>query len=352
MVTLTERLYNQKIPCGTTAVIGADIGGTNSNFGIFDKISSHPLLLFSLHAKSQEVRDFPLLVRDVLRYAKEKYNLTIDHALFACAGVVSSAHDSSKPTNLNIVIDAHAIVQATGLKCVYIVNDFVVIGYGIELLDPASLVSINKGTLWSKGNKAIVGAGTGLGKCNMFYNTYAERYVPIPSEGGHADAVLERPIEYEFAKFIQQTEEFSCPVSWEDVLSGNGIQRMYRFFHTRANANEHTKQEKVPYPDEIFKSRLHDKHSGDTFNLYTLFYARCLKNFALDALALGGLYVAGGIAAHNVPLFQTSLFMKEFLQCGKLAYLLKNIPVYVIADYNVSLYGAAYYLYLEDVCQV
>jgi glucokinase len=42
--------------------------------------------------------------------------------------------------------------------------------------------------------------------------------------------------------------------------------------------------------------------------------------------------------------------MDEFLNCGKQQELLKQIPVYVITDYNVSLYGAAEYMRLEGLC--
>lgn len=350
MNSFEEHRYKQEIPHNITAIIGADIGGTNSNFGIFDQHNATPDLLFSLHTKSQKITDFPSVIKQLLSYVKKKYNISIDHALFACAGVVSPHKDFSKPTNLDFIVDAYEIKKVTGLRCVYVVNDFEVIGYGIDLINPKDLVRINQGKSHSHTNKAILGAGTGLGKCMMFWNHYAGRYVPVASEGGHADAALQYPIEFELANFIKKTEHFNCTISWEDLLSGNGIQRIYQFFHANTDEYGHEEYEQLPHPDEIFKQRNHDKHSTNTYELYITLYARCAKNFALDALALGGIYIAGGIAAHNVSMFQSASFMKEFIDCGKQAHLLKEIPIYVITDYNVSLYGAAYYLYLEDVC--
>ena len=84
--------------------------------------------------------------------------------------------------------------------------------------------------------------------------------------------------------------------------------------------------------------------------MYARFYARCAKDFALNALAVGGVYIAGGIAAKNLPMFELPAFMKEFVNCGKQQALLQEIPVYVITDYNVSLYGAAQYMILENAC--
>lgn len=352
MAQLIERLYDAKIPRNKTAIIAADIGGTNSNFGIFSMHNAKPELLFSLHAKSQDVKDFPALVQQVIAFAKDKYNIRINHALFACAGVVSPQKDFSKPTNLAITIDAKAIKKATGLQCIYIVNDFEVIGYGLDLIDPKDIVLVNQGVPVERAQKAILGAGTGLGKCIMFWDHTVQRYVPVASEGGHADAALQYPLELDLANFIKKQERRTTNISWEDLLSGDGIQRIYSFFHNNSNSDGHKRGEQVPHPDEIFKSRTDNQHSADTFKLYTILYARCAKNFTLDALALGGIYIAGGIATHNVQMFRLPAFMAEFTNCAKQGHLLQKVPIYVIADYNVSLYGAAYYLRLEDVCSM
>ena len=140
-------------------------------------------------------------------------------------------------------------------------------------------------------------------------------------------------------------------VSWEDLLSGRGIQRIYNFFRSRQSdiqAN-HDLVTNGFNPDEIFNNRHIDTHSWHTFQLYSLIYARCAKNFALDTLALGGVYIAGGIAAKNLQLFEQKEFMDEFVNCGKQQELLKNIPIYVITDYDISLYGAAEFMYLEHI---
>ncbi len=344
MIQLKENLYADTVPHNIECLLGADIGGTNSNFGIFHVQNNVPILLLSLHAKSQQVTDFPVLVHQVLLFVKQTYGITIKHALFAAAGVASPNKDQSKPTNLSYVIDASAIKKATGLSCVYVINDFEVIMYGLDFIAPKDLVLVKKGVALERATKAILGAGTGLGKCIMVWNSDRNRYMPVASEGGHEDVAVQTSLELELVEFIQKTEKRACNISWEDVLSGNGIQRMYQFFHARANGGQHAKREQVPHPDEIFQDRNNSKHSWDTFELYTTLYARCAKNFGLDVLARGGIYIAGGIAAKNLPMFELPQFAREFVNCGKLADLLEQIPIYVITDYNVSLYGAAAYL--------
>ena len=350
MIQFKEKKYVTDIPRNITCILGADIGGTNSNFGIFQLRDGKPILLLSLHIKSQEIKEFPLVVNDLLDLVKQTYGISISHALFAAAGVVSSGKNYSKPTNLSIIIDAAEIKKATGLTCVYVVNDFEVIGYGLDLIDPKDVVPVNKGVAREHANKAIIGAGTGLGKCIMIWERDRNRYVSIASEGGHEDFAVQNKLELELVEFIQHREKRSCNISWEDVLSGNGIQRIYQFFHARSNDGHDAARDQVPHPDEIFNARNHDQHSKDTFELYTVLYARCAKNFALDVLARGGVYITGGIAVNNLEMFKLPQFTDEFVNCGKQAELLKEVPIWVITDYNVSLYGAAAYLLVENMC--
>ncbi len=167
---------------------------------------------------------------------------------------------------------------------------------------------------------------------------------------GHADFAAQSQLELDLVTFIMQHEGRICNVSWEDVLSGYGIQRIHRFFKQRSGGGKGG--DNGPHPDEIFNARNRDEDCRKTFELYTTFYARCAKNLALDALALGGVYIAGGIAAKNLPMFELPAFMNEFVNCGKQQKLLAQVPIWVITDYNVSLYGAAAYMLLEGVCDL
>ncbi|PSN17165.1 glucokinase, partial [filamentous cyanobacterium CCP5] len=54
-----------------------------------------------------------------------------------------------------------------------------------------------------------------------------------------------------------------------------------------------------------------------------------------------GLYIAGGIAAKNLPLMKSGLFMDAFLEKGRMGPLLKQVPVHVVLNPQVGLIGAA-----------
>lgn len=347
-----EEIYSDLLVNKRPVYLVGDIGGTNANFAFFLIDGGVPKMLRSVHYKSKEITDFTVVVKDVLAHAQRELGAQVVEACFAAAGVISERRDFSKPTNASFVIDVDTIIENTSLQCVTMANDFEVIGYGLDLIDTSLIIPIHRGAQQKKGNKAILGAGTGLGKCILVWDKDRNYHIPVASEGGHADFAPHTDLEFELMHFIQDTENYTCPISWEDVLSGNGIQRIYRFFQKRNNnkAAHSTLSERGPHPDEIFNSRLLDDHSAKTFDLYAALYGRCAKNFALDALALGGVYIAGGIAAKNIPLFQQPNFLQEFVACGKQREILVTMPIYVIKDYNVSLYGAFEYMRREGLC--
>ena len=340
--------YVQDVPQHISAIIGADIGGTNSNIGVFQIVGKEPRLLFSLHYKSQEVTDFTALFTHVFAHIKDTYNITVERMCVAAAGAVSQDKMFVRPTNLFVTIDLRDVIAQTGVRSALLVNDFEVIGYGLQSLTSKDLVQVNPGAVAREGAcKAIIGAGTGLGKCILYFDTHTKRYMPLVSEGGHADFAAQTEQDFRLIQYTRRSERYACNISWENVLSGNGIARIYTFFKHQEHDNSNGIH---PHPDEIFNRRGESVLSQKTFEYYTRLYARCAKNWALDALAFGGIFIAGGIAAKNLPMFQLPVFMEEFSNCGKQQELLSTIPIWVIADYNVSLYGAAWCVLLEHDC--
>lgn len=350
MYQFREEIYVVNIEPHTPCIIGADIGGTNANVGVFDITNiQNPILLFSLHGKSKTITDFTEFAKEVMGaiHAKLVFPKT---ACFAVAGAPNDDNTRCKPTNATFVVDTNEIVKNTDLQCSYLVNDFQVIGYGLPLLKQEDIVQVNKGIPRAQDNKVILGAGTGLGKSIMRWEKDRNLYIPVSSEGGHADISIQSRLELELLEFIHEQERKVCNISWEDVLSGKGIGRIFKFFCVKEN--QEALNNDGPHPDKIFEARNDNVCSKKTFELFTQFYARCAKNLALDALALGGVYIAGGIAAKNIELFKLPAFMQEFVNCGKQEKLLSSVPIYVITDYNVSLYGAAEYMKLEGLCTV
>ena len=82
----------------------------------------------------------------------------------------------------------------------------------------------------------------------------------------------------------------------------------------------------------------------DIMKLFVKMYGSFAGSLAVVFMPFGGVYLAGGIATKNEWLFlENNLFMKNFERNynPNIRPLLKKIPVYIVRDYSISLYGAA-----------
>jgi glucokinase len=74
------------------------------------------------------------------------------------------------------------------------------------------------------------------------------------------------------------------------------------------------------------------------------YYCRILGsvagNLALTSLAMGGVYLGGGIPPKILPMLKSSGFMNHFKAKGRFQDLLATIPVWVICNEKAALMGA------------
>ncbi len=314
----------------------ADIGGTNTTFAFMKKIKETYSLVHTLRLDSKKIKDFSKTVAQVLELGKSK-GYSVNGACFAGAGIVSEKNDFCVITKLPWNINATQIRRKTPLSSVLIINDFMAVAYGLEVLPSKSIIQLKPGTIVKTKPKAILGAGTGLGKAFLIWNNNTNRYVPVASEGGHSDAALQTKEEYELGEFIKKKYSRERVV-WEDILSGRGISEVYQFFEAELSANSQIRKSNY---DPALISISTDSASKATMALFLKFYARCAQNLALDTMALGGVYIAGGIVGKNLPLFKRKTFIDEFNLNYRMNKVLEQIPIFAVTDYTVSLYGAA-----------
>ena len=71
------------------------------------------------------------------------------------------------------------------------------------------------------------------------------------------------------------------------------------------------------------------------------FYGRVCRNYALQVLARGGVYIAGGVAAKVPDMVLHDEFKREFHNSTTMAHVLRNIPVFLNSSEDSGLWGAA-----------
>jgi glucokinase len=131
----------------------------------------------------------------------------------------------SRTTNLPWVVDGPALSKKFEIRHVQLLNDLEAMAYGILLLRPDELVTLNAGTRPShKQAIALIAAGTGLGESILFWD--GSRYRPMPTEGGHTDFAPNSDQEIDLLRHIRSQY---LHVSYERVLSGPGLLAIYEW---------------------------------------------------------------------------------------------------------------------------
>jgi len=336
---MKTRIHQQKIQPEEYDgfVLGGDVGGTHTNIGVAGAKNGKATLLYSAHFESRKLTSLVPAMRESLDYGRGKYGIEVDRGCVGIAGAVT-ALSRAKPTNLPWEVDAEEIKGEFGLEEFWITNDFQIIGWGIDSLKEGDLFCAKAGEPEFGETRAVIGAGTGLGKAILLFD--GRRYVPIPSEGGHADFPVHDQFDLELADHIRGKRK--TPLRFEEILSGRGIESISEFLKEKCGETEKTNDIEAAGDKAaaISKYKNADPLCRETFRIYAKFYGRCAKNFVLETLATGGLYIAGGIAAKNRDIFVSPEFQAEFLNAEKQRHLLERTPVSVITNYDVSIIGA------------
>jgi glucokinase len=80
----------------------------------------------------------------------------------------------------------------------------------------------------------------------------------------------------------------------------------------------------------------------ETLGFWTEIFGGVTGNFALQTMALGGIYIAGGIAVKILSMLKDGTFFKSFCGTSKLAPVLARIPISVVVNEDAPIWGAAY----------
>jgi len=344
-------------------LLAGDIGGTKTilrlaemaDFDLKNQAATAAQLK-TLHEATFPSQDFPDLtpiVRQFLSQCPE-----VPEIAAACFGIAGPVVDNTcELTNISWSLQGSRLEQELNIPKVNLINDFAAIGYSVLGLGPDDLHTLQDCDPHLEAPIAVLGAGTGLGE--GFLIPQNGRYQVFASEGGHADFAPRNELEFQLLNYLRQRHQIQR-VSIERVVSGQGIISIYEFLRDRQTAPESAhlvevfqtwrhelgQDEKTIDPAaEISKAALagEDYLCEKTMELFVSAYGAEAGNLALKLLPYGGLYVAGGIAAKILPLLKTGLFLRSFLNKGRITPLLEQIPVHIVLNPQVGLLGSLLY---------
>lgn len=339
-----------------TVLIAGDIGGTKTILRLVEAVTGESLqTMYEERYPSSDFVDLVPMVQQFLATAAGQIGALPlpQKACFAIAGPV--VNNTAKLTNLTWFLDAKRLEQELEIAPISLINDFAAVGYGVLGLDASDLYTLQPGSRQPAAPIAVIGAGTGLGQ--GFLIKQVDQYQVFGSEGGHTDFAPRSELEFQLLKYLLDKHDIQR-VSVERVVSGQGIVAIYQFLRDREFATESPevgqvvrtweqqagRTEKTVDPAAAIAVAALEKRSSlceQTMQMFVEAYGAEAGNLALKVLPYGGLYVAGGIAAKNLPLIQEGSFLHAFTHKGRMSSLLERVPVHVVLNPQVGLIGAA-----------
>jgi glucokinase len=318
-------------------ILAGDVGGTKCNLALFVEKNGKLEIVFRQRFASKDFSKFDLIVKEFTRLAAPHLGgAKIDAAGFGIAGPV--INNRIHATNLPWVIDADVLAQELKVQPIVLLNDLGATGHSLSHLPPEDFCVLNEGHAVPGGTRALLAAGTGLGESILFWD--GSRYHVVPSEGGHSDFAPHTMQQIELLRVMIHRYP---QVSGELILSGRGFRTVHEFLAPNVKHPIFEDPDADPAPF-ITKSGL-DKSCPvcvETLDLWTAIYGAEAGNLALKVLALGGLYVAGGIAVKIIAKMRDGTFFNAFKDKWHFTEVLSNVPVSVVLNESAPLIGAAY----------
>ncbi len=259
-------------------------------------------------------------------------------ACIALAGPVARQANqvSGTLTNGTLRIDAGELSRHLGCP-VRLVNDFEALAMALPVLkslrriggrDSAAAASPDP----DRTVKVVLGPGSGLGMGILVPQGSGWR--ALPSEGGHGDLAPGSPLEIELLQLLQA--EYGH-VSWETVLCGPGLVRLYRsvcgLWGVRPEAVT---------PEWITANGIDaaEPVCHQTLEVFFGLLGSVAGNLALTVGARGGVYIGGGIVPQLSEFAVASPLRRRFEERGALSWYAADVPLWIIRDTDPGLIGA------------
>lgn len=321
-------------------LLAGDIGGTKTALGVFSVEKGPYTALAEAEVHSADYPSLEAIAKEFLA----KRGLTVDRACFGVAGPVLAGR--SKITNLPWIVDQQAMAKELGLKAVHLLNDLEAIAFAVPGLRSQDVETLSPGQPAERANMAVFAPGTGLGEAFLTWED--GEYRAHGSEGGHCDFAPADETQMRLLAYMQQRFDH---VSYEHVCSGVGIPHVYDFFRDSEKSPEKPGvTERIAMAGDRTKAIIEaaldpadpSPRCAAAIDTVVSIMGSEAGNLALKVLALGGVYLAGGIPVHVQTVLKSARFLQAFQHKGRFGEVMRRIPVHRMVS-NVGITGAAAY---------
>ena len=322
-------------------ILAGDVGGTKVHLALYNFDQGTLVRLRDEKFPAMNYACLDDVVNAFLGQGSERKEIAA--SCFGCPGPVRDGR--LKLTNLPWTLDARDLQRSLGVEHIFLINDLEANGFGIPELAADQIHTLHEGDGAAVGHRGLVSAGTGLGECLLIWDGKLRRHTPIPSEGGHTDFSPRDDRDIALLHYLRRT--LNGRVSTERVVSGIGIKNVYAFLRDDQGMEEPDwlrERLRTEDPNAVIGSVAEAGTSpicSEAMRIFSAAFGAEAGNLALKVLAHGGIYLGGGIAPKIIKTMANGPFLQAYLDKGRMAPILEDIPVRIILDDTCALLGAA-----------
>jgi len=308
----------------------ADIGGTNARFasvvdGTISKIKTY-----------SSKGDHGLL--EAMEGYINGFDTKPQRIVLAVAGYIEN--DEVHLTNAKNGIKISNVKKLSQTGTASLINDFEAAAWALATVANSDVKCLQGKPELTKGDRLIIGPGTGLGVGTLI--DCGDRYIAIPSEGGHAG--ISPHSEFEVEVFTQLAK------IWPDVVIGTGGLRLEAEAFLSGTGMPHLYEAvcKVMGQECLYETtaQLFAAHGKEevavdtTTSLISSHLGTLAGDMALTMSADGGVFISGGVVLKN-PWLLNEDFLSAFNNGGRFTDTRKKYSVYLYTNEQFGLSGAA-----------
>ncbi|MBP6676561.1 MAG: glucokinase, partial [Vitreoscilla sp.] len=292
----------------------ADIGGTYARFAVETALGRFE------HAASLRCADHADFHAAITAYLGGLPKLALQHAAIAIANPVEG--DMVRMTNYHWQFSIEQMRERLGLDTLVVVNDFTALAMALPRLTADQRRQVGAGTPREPSVIGVLGSGSGLGVSGLI--PAADGWVALGTEGGHTTFAPHDEREVAILRYAWKQYPH---VSFERLLSGSGLELMYRALAEYAGKPA----EALSAPDITQRALAGaDPVCMDTLDTFCGVLGTTAGNLAVTLGAFGGIYIGGGIVPRLGEYFDRSPFRARFEDKGRFSDYVRVIPTYVV----------------------
>ena len=183
-------------------------------------------------------------------------------------------------------------------------------------------------------------AWNGPGRRRSVLGRQSKKYRVWACEGGHTDFGPRNDLEIALLQYL--IKQYGH-VSYERVVSGMGIENIYKFLRDTARGQElpQVAAEMKRSDPGLVISKYAD--SGEcpmcvqTTEIFVSAFGAEAGNMALKTMSTGGVYLGGGIPAKMLNEERRAMFIQSFNEKGRLSRVMQTMPVRIILNDQAAL---------------